>query len=156
MPRLVVLAVLVGVLGIPRAADARPRGRDITIEIPGERPMNNKLLVGGLAGGGLLVGALGLYFHLDSRTASDDVSSQKLTGRAWTTTAQALADRADRSATRAGVAYGIGGALVVAAIVTWIATEPASTTEVIHTGPAPAFIPTKEGAALGGSWTWSW
>src|SRR5258705_3289454 len=156
MPRLVVLAVLVGVVGIPRAADAGRRGRDITIEIPGERPMNNKLLVGGLVGGGFLVGALGLYFHVDSRSATGDVDAQKLTGRAWTPAAQALADRAERSATRAGIAYGVGGALALAAVITYIATEPASTTEVIHTGPAPAIIPARDGAALGGAWTWTW
>ena len=155
MSRLIVCAVLVGVLGIPRAAVAEKRGRDIIIEVPGDRPTTNKLLIGGLGGAGLLVGALGLYFHLDYRSASDDVSAHNLTGKAWTPNAQALLDRAERSSTRAGVAYGFGGALVLAAIITYIATDPGSETTVIHTGPAPAFIPAQDGAALGGTWRWT-
>jgi hypothetical protein len=144
----------VGLLA-PRAALAERRGRDLVVEVPGERSANNKLVLAGLAGGGALIGALGLYFHLDSRSAAGDVSAKSVTGRAWTPAEQALADRADRSATRAGIAYGIGGALLVGAAIAYIATEPESRTNVIHTGPAPAIIPARDSVGLGGTWTWA-
>jgi hypothetical protein len=119
--------------------DASPiprRSKDITIEVPGERSRDNKLLVGGLAAGGVLVSALAVYWHLDSRDASNEVSADEPTGKAWTDEQLGLVDRADRSRTRAIVAYSLGGAILIGTIVTYIITAPKSETTVIHTGVA--------------------
>lgn len=155
MSRWLLCAIVAGSF-VPRAALADRRGRDIVVEIPGDRSPTNKRVLVGVAGAGVLIGSLGLYFHLDSRSASEDVSAKKITGHAWTPAEQALADRADRSATRAGIAYGIGGALIVGATIAFIATAPESSTTVIHTGPAPAIVPARDSLGVGGTWTWVW
>jgi len=146
-----IVASALVLVGTSRVAAA---DRDIVIETPGERSTNTKLLLAGLAGAGALVGGLGVYWHLDSRTAADEVSAGKYTGMAWTTEDVALADRADRSKTRATVAYSIGGALVVGAVIAFIATDPPSETVVIRPSRGtPTVAPTEGGAVLGGMWS---
>ncbi|HLL24033.1 MAG TPA: hypothetical protein VK427_17995 [Kofleriaceae bacterium] len=124
----------------------QPR-RELQVEIPGERSSNNKLFVGGLAAVGLIGSALGVYWHLDSRDASDEVSADAFTGDAWNEDSIALVDRANRSKTRATVAYAVGGAFLVGALVTWIVTEPTSEVAVIRTGGV-AIAPTPDGGTL--------
>lgn len=146
------------VLAICMLAALAPRARadkDIVIEVPGERSTENKLVLGGIAGAGFVVGAIGLYFHLDSRSASNDVSSDKFTGHAWTAEDDALVDRADRSRSRAIIGYSIGGALIAGAVVAYILTEPKSETAVIHPHGhgTPSVTPTEGGALLGGLWS---
>jgi hypothetical protein len=128
---------------------------DIVIDVPGERTFENKLLVGGLAGGGLIAGALGVYFHLDSRSAASDVTSDHFTGHAWTAADADSVARADSSKTRAIVAYSLGGALLLGAAVALIVTEPKSTTAVIHPHGrgSPTVAPTEGGAVVGGLWS---
>src|SRR5690349_10078622 len=99
--RLVPLACVVAIAAAQAPAHA---DKDIVIEIPGERSTENKVLLGGLAGAGLLLGVLGAYWHLDSRSASNDVSADSFTGHAWTAEDEALHDRADRSRGRAIIA----------------------------------------------------
>lgn len=139
---------------IPLSAAAKDLGRDIVIETPGERTTNNKLVLGGIAGLGVVAGALGVYFHLDSRSASDAVSADALTGRAWTQEEVDLVDRASSSRTNAAVAYSLGGALLIGAVIALIVTEPPSETTVIrpHTG-TPTVMPTSGGAMVGGVWS---
>ena len=132
---------------------AEPRGKDLIVDVPGERSLTNKLAIGGVAVGGLLVGALGVHFNLDAQSAADDASSQRFTGKAWTDTQDALVDRASRQSTRAGICYGVGGALIAGAIAAFIITEPKTEHTVIHTQPAPAFVPVPGGALLGGTWS---
>ena len=128
--------------------------KDIVIETPGERTQEQRLLIGGLAGAGVLVGALGLYFHLDSRDASDQVSASAFTARAWTADEQDAFDRADRSGTRAAIGYGVGGALLVAAVVTLIVTDPGTEVTVIRPRSAsPVVSPAPGGALFGGMWS---
>jgi len=148
--RLVPAICLVGLLAQQAHAE-----KDIVIEIPGERPLDNKILIGGLVGAGFLSGVIGAYFHLDSRSASSDVSSDRFTGHAWTSEEQDLVDRADRSKTRAIIGYSVGGALLVGAAIVWIATEPKSETAVIHPHGrgTPTAQPTEGGAILGGMWS---
>ncbi len=151
MTRLLPLSCVLAVLA-PRVARAE---QDIVIVIPGERSAENKLLLGSLAGASLIAGALGAYFHLDSRSASDDVSASKFTGHAWTTDDQDLVDRADRSRSRAIVGYSVGGALLIGAAVAFIVTEPKAETTVIrpHGRGSPSVAPTEGGAVLGGMWS---
>lgn len=145
-------AICMLALVAPRIARA---DKDIVIEIPGERTMEQKVLVGSLAGAGFLVSALGAYFHNDSRQASDDVGSDTYTGHAWTVEDQALVDQADRSRTRAIVGYSVGGALLIGAIVAYVITDPPSETAVIHPhGRGSAMLtPTPGGAMVGGAWS---
>lgn len=138
----------------PDAASPIPRrSRDITIEVPGERSRDNKLLVGGLAAGGALVTALAVYWHLDSRDASDEVSAGEPTGKAWTDEQVGLVDRADRSRTRAIVAYSLGGAILIGTIVTYIVTAPKSEITVIHTGVAIAPVEHGNGGMVTRMWS---
>ena len=130
------------------------QSRDIVVETPGERTTQNKLLIGGIAAAGVLAGAAGLYYHLDSRSSSNDVSADAETGRPWTQSLQDKVDRAADDRTRAAVFYGVGGALVVTAIVVLIVTEPATETAVIHPHTAlPTLAPTPGGAVVGGAWS---
>ena len=143
------------VLALAAAQAPAHADTDIVIEIPGERPTENKILLGSLAGAGVVLGLLGAYWHLDSRSASNDVSTNKFTGHAWTAEDKALVDRADRSRTRAIFAYSAGGALLVGAAVVYILTEPKSETAVIHPHGrgTPTVAPTEGGALLGGMWS---
>lgn len=129
----------------------RTGGRDVTIEVPGERSRNNKLIVGGIFAGGVLVSALGLYYHLDSRDAANEVSADRFNGKAWSDKQVDLVERADRSKTRATVSYVIGGGLLVGAIVAYIVTAPKSETAVIHTGVA--VVPTDDGGMVTRMWS---
>lgn len=169
LPRLTALAALaataaphVVLADVPHADDgadyATPiaSGRDIVVVIPGERSSGNLGLCAGLAGGGLLVGAVGLYFHLQSKSDADAVSAHEITGKQWTTADQATFDHAHDNAVKAGIFYGIGGALAISAIVTWIVTEPKAEKRVIHphgggSGQA-TFAPTPGGALVGRAW----
>lgn len=149
-PRIVASVLLLLAASRPAAAD----DRDIVIETPRERPTNTKLVLGAMAGAGVLVGGLGVFWHLDSRSAAADVSTGKFTGHAWTADDIALAEQADRSGTRAGIAYGIGGALLIGAAIAFIATDPGSETVVITPNRgAPTVAPTPGGAVLGGTWS---
>ena len=145
-------ALLLATVPMPVRADGR--GKDIVIEVPGERTLTTRLVIGGLAGAGVVAGALGLYFHLDSRSAANAESADAMTGRAWTQEDVDQVDRASSSRTKAAVGYSIGGALLIGAVVALIATDPGSETAVIHphTGVA-TIVPTAGGAVVGGVWS---
>jgi hypothetical protein len=136
---------------VPVASFAEePRGpvpREIVVEVPGERSKNNKILVASLGAAGVIASALGLYWHLDSRDASKEVTADYFTGEAWTAEKVALVDRAERSKTRATIAYSFGGALLVGAIATWIITAPKSETTIIRTGGV-VVTPTPDGGGM--------
>lgn len=147
------LIATVAIGAIPARADEPP---PITIVTPGERSAQNIAIGASLAGAGVIAGAVGLYFHLDSRSASDDVAADGPTSKLWTQAQVDLVDRADSARTKAIVGYSIGGALLVGAIVYWIATDPPSETVVIHPArPAitPVIAPTQGGVTLGGMWS---
>jgi hypothetical protein len=155
-----VLAILLPRVGLAdeptpvtsEAPVARTGSRDITIEVPGERTRNNKLIIGGIAAGGVLVGALGLYFHLDSRDAANEVSADRFNGKSWSQKQIDLVARADRSKTRAEVSYVIGGGLLLGAVIAYIVTSPKSETSVIHTSPV-GVVPTGDGGMVTGMWS---
>jgi hypothetical protein len=134
-----------------RSAVADRRGKDIVVEVPGERSLTTKLAIGGVAAAAVLAGAIGLHYNLDARSAADEVSASLFTGKAWTTKQAALDARASRSSTRAGIGYGVGGALLIGAIVAFIVTDPKTEKSVIRT--SPAITPLQGGALLGGAWS---
>jgi len=145
------VAVALLVAGFVGQAQAE---RKIEIVTRPERSLGNRLLLAGMAGGGALVGGLGVYFHLESREASNAVASDTATGKAWTADRQANMENAGDNRTRAAIAYGVGGGLVIAAIVAAVLTEPAAeTTVIIPRGPAPTIAPAEGGAVLGGRWS---
>lgn len=125
----------------------------IVITTPGERSPSNIATAAGLAGVGLLAGGLGVYFHLDGKDASDEVSAGVYTGKAWTDKQVDLVHKAEDDRTRAIVAYSIGGAALIGAIVYYIVTDPPSETTVIQPHAQPAVMPTQGGALLGGTWS---
>lgn len=146
--------LVVAMLAVPRVASADGGMKPITIVAPGERTTNNKLVLAGLAGAGLLAGATGLYFHLDSRSAGDDVGTDVFTGTAWTPAHQDLVERAESSRNVAIAMYSVGGAFLVGAVVYWIVTDPPDETIVIRPrGAQPTVTPTPGGAVLGGTWS---
>jgi hypothetical protein len=132
-----------------------PRAKDVVIIAYPERSRTNIMWLGGLGGAGVVLGAVGLYFHLDSRSASNDVSENQFSGRIWTTERQDTYDRANRSAVMAGVFYGLGGALVLATAITYMVTEPKAETMTIHPHGQPTALvaPTRGGAIVGGGWS---
>ena len=168
--------LVIAALAAPEAADAddeptrpedggadyfpAPTGKDIVLEIPGERSTQNIALCAGVAGGGALLVGLGVYYNLDSRSAADAVSAHEATGRAWTAADQSDLTRAHDSGVKAGILYGVGGAMVIGAVVTWIVTEPKTEKRIIHphgTGkaapPAVSLAPTPGGALVAGRWS---
>jgi hypothetical protein len=172
LPWLAVACALTAALPLPRTAAAQPtsvqdngadfappppaRGKDIVIITPGARPRNNILTIAGLAGAGALFGGLGLYFHLDSRSASNDVAATKPTNEPWTSADAARYDQAHSSATKAAVFYGVGGAFALGALVYAVVTQPEPETTIIHphSNPTamPTVAPTPGGALVGGAW----
>jgi hypothetical protein len=127
------------------------RRKEIVIDIPGERSRTNKLVLAATTAAGVIAGGVGLYWHLDSRSASNEVSSDVFTGHAWSAADEAEVARADRSRTRAAIAYTVGGAFITAAIVALIVTEPKSEQTVIR--PHASLQPTTGGAVVGGMWS---
>ena len=137
-----------------------PRGKDVVIVSYPDRSKSNIMLLGGLGIGGLLVSGLGLYFHLDAKSAADDVSAHKPINEAWSADHDDTFDRAHSSSIAAGVLYGIGGGLLLATAIAYIVTEPKAETMVIqpHTSrqssrATPLVAPTRGGAVLGGVWS---
>ena len=128
-----------------------PTGHDIVVEIPGERTNMNIAVISGIAAGGALIGGLGVYFHLDSKSESNKVSAGVPTSRPWLPSDQAAVDQAASDRTKAAIFYGVGGALIIAAVVALIVTDPGSTKTVIH--PHTAIAPTPGGALAIHEWS---
>lgn len=132
---------------------ARPRTREIVIEVPVERSRTNVIALASVAGAAVLAGAIGLSYHLDARSATEEIEGGAFQGRPWTQAQIDLVERAERSSAAATVCYGIGGALILGAAVAYIVTAPRSRTSVIRTiGAAPTVAPVAGGAVLGGAW----
>ncbi|MCX5744918.1 MAG: hypothetical protein NT062_20710 [Proteobacteria bacterium] len=136
----------------------RSRMADIVVETPGERSPTNITVLVGLSTLALASGLLGLHFHLETKHATEAVNADTFTGRVWMPADQALVDDAARDRTRTIWLYGVGGSLLVGAIVTLIATDPDSTITVIHPRAAtssptiPTISPVAGGAIVGTGW----
>lgn len=130
-----------------------PRGKDFVIVAYPDRSAKNITTLAALGGGGLVAGAIGLYFHLRYRSASDEVGADHFTGELWTRERQDLYDRAHDSSIAAGVFYGLGGGLLLATAITYIVTEPKPEKMVIHPHTSALVAPTRGGAIVGGAWS---
>ena len=134
------------------------RPREIVIDVPGVRTREQKIVLGSLMAAGTIAGLLGVYFHLESRSAANDVSESVFNGQTWTSDRQARLEEGERSKTRAGISYAMGGAFVIGAIVALIVTEPKSEKAVIrprHAGNtvSPLVSPIPGGAMAGAGWS---
>jgi hypothetical protein len=128
------------------------RPREIVIDVPGVRSSQTKIVLGSLIAAGTIAGSIGLYFHLDSRSAANEISQSVFDGRTWTSDRQARLEDGERSKSRAAVGYAIGGAFVVGAIVALIVTEPKSEQAVIRPRHA-GITPIPGGAIAGAGWS---
>jgi hypothetical protein len=135
----------------PPASVEPTHQKDIVVRTEPDRSRNNVIVLASLAGAAVAFGGVGLYFHLDSKSASDEVSAKNVKNTAWTAADAVTLDRANSSATKAEVFYGIGGALLVGAAVAFIITAPKPETTVIHSHVVAA--PTPGGAMIGGVWS---
>jgi hypothetical protein len=131
--------------------------KDIVIEVPGDRDKRNVAMLAAITGAGVLLSAVGVYYNLDAKTGADEISkhptdTSMLTPRPpWTAADQDTLDRVHASNIKAGVFYGLGGAVLVGAIVTYIVTAPKDERTVIH--PHYAIAPMPGGAMVGGAWS---
>jgi hypothetical protein len=145
-------------------------GREIVVRYYPDRSRNNITMLAVAAGTSVLFGAVGLYYHLDARSAASDFTAKPsctlgsmgyecVPTVLWTPERQAAYERADRSASISGVSYGIGAALIVATAIAFIATEPAMQTKTIHPHtnrdpkPQAMIAPTRGGAFVGRTWS---
>ncbi len=128
------------------------RPREIVIDVPGIRTKQTRIVLGSLLAAGTAAGLLGMYFHLGSRSAANDVSQGVFNGKTWTPERQDRFDEGERDKTRAGIAYAIGGAFVIGAIAALIATDPKSEQAVIRPRHA-GIVPVPGGAVAGAGWS---
>lgn len=140
------------------------RPREIVIEVPGIRSRQTKIVLGALLAAGAIGGGLGAYFHLESRSAANDVSQAVFNGQTWTADRQRRFEDGESAKSRAAVGYAIGGAFVIGAIVTLIVTEPKSEQAVLrprHAGTPQGGLdsrltgvsPIPGGAIAGAGWS---
>jgi hypothetical protein len=151
-------AALISALAVlaagPAAADdyfADAQKEEVAYRIDRSRTNRQRWILGGLAGGTLLFGGLGLYFHLESRDLSDQVSAQggEHTGRIYTPQVDATREDALSARTLAIAGYSAGGAALLATIVYFIVTDPGEEYVTLTPGAAPVVVPISGGAVLG-------
>jgi hypothetical protein len=140
-----------------------PRRQDIVVRFHPDRTRNNVTLLAALGGAGVVFGAVGVYFHLDWRSANDDVAADRYTGHTWSAERQDTYERAQRSSLAAGVCYGIGAGFLLATAIAYMATEPGMETRIIHPHDNGAPLarrlpriqvgPTRGGAVVGSAWS---
>jgi hypothetical protein len=128
------------------------RPREIVVDVPGVRSTQTRLILGTLAAATVIVGGIGLYFHVESRDAANEVSRSVFDGETWTQARQDRLEEGERARSRAIVSYTFGGLLLTGTVVALILSEPRSERHVIrprHAGVAP--IP--GGAIAGAGWS---
>jgi hypothetical protein len=157
---------LQGALSRPACADTDYFGedaptQDISFRTDIPRTRTQRIVIASLFGGAAVFGGLGLAFHLDSRSKSDEVSALgEHTGRIWDAAHEDTRASAETSRTLAIVGYSLGGALVIAGAVALYVTEPGTTIVTVGTeraAPAPtvpvSLVPVRGGAVVGGAWS---
>jgi hypothetical protein len=118
--------------GMTATPDQEPPRRDIVVKYRPDRSKDARLWIGVLAGASVAFGAVGVYFHLDSRDVADELSTHKFSAKTWTPELQDTYDRGHDAKTIATISYSIAGACVIATVVALIVTEPAQQEMRIH------------------------
>ncbi len=158
-----ILAVATGIALLSSPASAEPDyfgnsdADEIKIRLDRPRSTTERIVIGALLGGALVVGGLGVGFHLDSRAIADELAADGPTGLVYT---QELEDRR-RSGVRSGhlasASYTVGGLLLIGSLAALIITQPES--EVLTVDGQPdktpvTLVPMPGGGAIVGA-TWS-
>jgi hypothetical protein len=159
-----IVATLIAAAGParPARADDGPTyvGRaphEVVVEGAGERSTKNLVIVGAIAGAGVLFGAIGVGFNLAASSNANAVSQSGPSGLTWSTADQGKVDAARTDSIATGVFYGLGGAALLVAAVYYVVTEPPPQRIVIQTGEhharaVPIVVPTGGGALAGAVW----
>jgi hypothetical protein len=128
--RLALVAALIIALVAPASADpdyfghGAPRNQ-VVLHQERARTTRQRVLVWSLFGATALAGGVGVYFHLDSRSAAREVTTtHDLVVGTWTPDRQHTYDRAARSGTYAIVGYSVAGACLVGALAAAWLTRP--------------------------------
>jgi hypothetical protein len=163
-PCLAALALLLA-LGWAAPAGAQDyfsgAGEPLRFEVDRPRERSDKILMASLFGGSVLLGGVGLLFHLDSQRKSSEVSAVagRHTGRIYTEELDDTRRAALRSRTFAIVGYSMSGALLLSTFVVYLVTDPGRETITVgdQLAPTPAarlmVEPVPGGALVGGQWT---
>jgi hypothetical protein len=133
--------------GAPDYFAKKPHGA-ILVRRKRERCRADRMLIGGLLAGAAVTTAAGVYFHLDSRSAADEVSARTPTNRRWSEELDDIYDRGQRSGTLAKVSYGLAGALAVGTLVAVWLTDPGEEMVELRVGATA----TPDGATVGAAW----
>jgi hypothetical protein len=163
--------LLLGLLGPPQLAHADSNdyfGQDapdehVSFQVDKSRTKKQKIVIASLLAGTVVFGGVGLLFHLDSRSASNDVGAiGSHTGLTYTPELEDTRERALSSRTFAIVGYSLGGAFAIATVVTLIMTQPGSERYTVgrdeedRVPPVEGGLtvaPTVGGAYVGGTWS---
>jgi hypothetical protein len=143
----------------PDYFNSRPAGRP-TYRVEGERSTAQWVALGSLAGAATVAGAVGVAFTLRYQDAASDVEAfaGEPTNLVYTEAVDARRRDAERASVVAGIAYGAGGGLLAAVVITYIVTEPDDELRTygsggVSRGAKPLFVPVAGGAVVGGRWT---
>jgi hypothetical protein len=155
------LLLMLAATSVARADEAKPdydgpmfkapTGKDIVIETPEERSSTNIITISSIAGAGVVLGGIGVYFNLDGKSQADKVSTGVPLNKPWTAADQAAVDAASSDKTKTIIFYSLGGAAIVGAAVMLLMTDPGSTKTVIH--PHTAIAPVPGGAIAMHAWS---
>ena len=141
---------------VPHLADRVSVLRDEVLDTVerGDRSPSDRHLIGGLYVGAAVVGGLGLYFHLDSRAAANDVSNQNEATGPWTAALQSTYDRGHHDGELAEISYGVAGSLLLGAIIATWWTQPKPRTAQVDVSriPTPVVSPTRNGGVVSAQW----
>lgn len=165
-PRLVACALAAG-LGLGWSAPAAAQdyftsdANSVSFEVDRARGRSERILIASLLGGAGLVGGVGLLFHLDSERRSSEVSVRpgRHTGLIYTEERDRTRRAAIRSRNFAVAGYSVGGGLLIAALVTYVVTDPGRDIITVGEEPAPPpptssllVEPVPGGAVVAGQW----
>jgi hypothetical protein len=154
-----VLVLLAGGARVQAQEYFRKGGNDsLDFTVDRERNSRQKVLIASLFGGSILLGGVGLLFHIDSRNKSDDVSTDagRHTGRIYTEELEDIRRSAIHSRNFAIASYALSGGLLVGTFIAYLLTDPGQ--ETVRVRPEPArrarlmLAPTEGGALVGGAW----
>ena len=135
------------------------RNDSLSFTVDRERNTRQRILIASLFGGSLVLGGVGLLFHIDSKNKADDVStdSGRHSGRVYTEELDDTRRAGIRSRNLAIASYALGGGLLVGTFLAYLLTDPGQETIHVSTEEQPGQArllvePTDGGALVGGSW----